>query len=73
MRCKESHVWKEDTLKNMIGILYWQSCEDCSHVNVSADGDYPNCGKVEMLQDGGDVVCANFNQTDMPPESMDKE
>ncbi len=74
MRCKESHIWKEDTLSNIVGVLYWNACSECANVNAGADGEFPNCGKVELLQvDDSDVVCANFAQTDMPPESMDKE
>lgn len=79
MRNQESRIWKEDTLKNAIGSLHWGACADCSNadiVDICEQVDMlheGNCGKVEPIVDGSDVSCANFTQTDMPPESMDRE
>lgn len=66
-------------MKNTIGSLNWKSCAGCANADVEdiceqVDVMYVGgCGKVEPIVDGSDVRCANFTQTDMPPESMDKE
>jgi len=58
-------------VSNVLGVLSWQACVGCSRSD-SREG-MQQCGCVVLEQDGNDVVCINFDQTDVPPESMDKE
>lgn len=66
-------------MSNTIGSLNWKSCGECANADIEdicGQVDFVNygtCGKLEPIVIGSDVLCANFTQTDMPPESMDKE
>jgi hypothetical protein len=60
-------------VSGVIGVLYWTCCSECVNVDASPDGEFPNCGMIELLAEGADVHCANYTQHDVPPESADEE